>query len=56
MRTILKLEMGEKFSFSVFNTEHLMTGLSFSRDKVEAFVWFDRPGESSPERDCCWFH
>ena len=18
------------------------------------FVWFDRPGESSPEKDCCW--
>ena len=20
----------------------------------ETFVWFDRPGESSPEKDCCW--
>ena len=19
-----------------------------------SFVWFDRPGESSPEKDCCW--
>ena len=21
---------------------------------TELFVWFDRPGESSPEKDCCW--
>ena len=20
----------------------------------QSFVWFDRPGESSPEKDCCW--
>ena len=20
----------------------------------KTFVWFDRPGESSPEKDCCW--
>ena len=19
-----------------------------------SFVWFDCPGESSPEKDCCW--
>ena len=22
--------------------------------KSLTFVWFDRPGESSPEKDCCW--
>ena len=22
----------------------------------QSFVWFDRPGESSPEKDCCWWH
>ena len=21
---------------------------------IRLFVWFDRPGESSPEKDCCW--
>ena len=22
----------------------------------QSFVWFDCPGESSPEKDCCWWH
>ena len=25
----------------------------FNNDNM-SFVWFDRPGESSPEKDCCW--
>ena len=24
--------------------------------EFQSFVWFDRPGESSPEKDCCWWH
>ena len=24
--------------------------------EMESFVWFDRPGESSPEKDCWWGH
>ena len=22
----------------------------------QSFVWFDHPGESSPEKNCCWWH
>ena len=22
--------------------------------QLNTFGWFDRPGESSPEKDCCW--
>ena len=25
-----------------------------SCDYSHSFVWLDRPGESSPEKDCCW--
>ena len=26
----------------------------WSSSLTSLFVWFDRPGESSPEKDCCW--
>ena len=27
---------------------------SWTADTSLSFEWFDRPGESSPEKDCCW--
>ena len=27
---------------------------SLLTELLVSFVWFDRPGESSPQKDCCW--
>ena len=32
---------------------HHEGGNWFNNDRI-SFVWFDRPGESGPEKDCCW--
>ena len=36
------------------NTCLFVSNVKFDDDFDLSFVWFDRPGESSPEKDCCW--
>ena len=41
-------------SLSGFRAYNRADFLLVANINLLSFVWFDHPGESSPEKDCCW--